>query len=186
MSSSYHRNLLSKVMKLSEDRSSWENAVREWEIFDHEEDETATSSCVCGKEGLRYLFTIKNDINGNKIFPIGSVCINKFGREDLDSQTTVLEKLYKLHHAIEDGQYITLTSDYFSRNLLKYLYDNDVFVPNQYNNNDGFNDYNFLLKMFNRRNKDSSSEREERKVKALIMVIRNYLLKNIAHRIKQH
>src|SRR5690606_23361619 len=128
----------------------------------------------------------KNSINGNTLFPIGSVCINKFEREDLKIQTSVFEKLYQLHHAIEDGEYITLTSDYFSRHLIKYLYDSDVFEGNKYNNYDGYNDYDFLLKMFNRRNKELNSSREEGKIKALIMVIREFLQTNFAHKVHQH
>jgi len=29
------------------------------------------SSCICGKENIKYLFTIKNNINGNSVYPIG-------------------------------------------------------------------------------------------------------------------
>lgn len=67
----YYRNLIQRVIDNSE-ASTWENAVLEWEIFDCEEDETLESSCICGKEELRYLFTIRNTTNGNVIYPIGN------------------------------------------------------------------------------------------------------------------
>ena len=75
----YVQNLIVRVIDASE-ADTWENAVQEWEIVDCEEDEDLTESCVCGKEELRYLFTIRNVYNGNLLFPIGSSCIKKFGR----------------------------------------------------------------------------------------------------------
>ena len=51
-------------------------AVQEWEIYDCIEDMSCRSRCVCGKENIRYLFTIRNLFNNSLIFPIGSSCIN--------------------------------------------------------------------------------------------------------------
>ena len=67
--SAYYRNLIQRVIDNSES-DIWESAVFEWEIFDWEEDETLESSCICGKENLRYLFTIRNTLNGNILYPI--------------------------------------------------------------------------------------------------------------------
>jgi len=69
----YYRNLIQHVINNSE-ASNWENVVLEWEVFDCEEDETIQSSCICGKEELRYLFAIRNTRNGNFLYPIGSSC----------------------------------------------------------------------------------------------------------------
>jgi len=46
---------------------------------------------VCGHQQLRYLFTIENGRNGNVLFPIGSVCIKQFGRQDLDDEAAIRE-----------------------------------------------------------------------------------------------
>lgn len=73
----YVQNLIVRVINASE-ADNWENAVQEWEIVDCEEDEDLSESCVCGKEELRYLFTIRNVYNGNLLFPIGSSCIKPF------------------------------------------------------------------------------------------------------------
>ena len=62
-SNQYYENLIKRVIELSES-NIWERAVLEWEIFDCEIDDTMTESCVCGKEHLRYLFTIRNAKNG--------------------------------------------------------------------------------------------------------------------------
>ncbi len=80
-------------------------------------------------------------------------------------------------NAVEDGEYITLDAKYFSRKLLKYFYDQGVFSDSQYNNYNGFNDYKFMLQMFNKKNKGSISPRQQTKINALIMNnIRPYLI----------
>ena len=114
MSNSYVSNLIKRVMDASFG-STWEEAVQEWEIVDCEEDETSTSMCVCGKENIRYLYTIQNRETGCVISPIGSSCIQKFEREDLSERAAVLEEMFKLYKAIRHGERIELTSDFFSR-----------------------------------------------------------------------
>ncbi|MDU2026020.1 MAG: hypothetical protein E6729_10745 [Finegoldia magna] len=71
-------------------------------------------------------------------------------------------------HAVENKKFITISSDLFSRKLLKYLYDLGAFEDNQYNHNCGYNDYKFLLKMFNKRKKNIT-ENQKRKVSAIIV-----------------
>jgi hypothetical protein len=61
MASAYYNNLIRCVLDAS--RSDyWETAVYEWEIVDYEEDESCESACICGKQGIRYLYTIRNNI----------------------------------------------------------------------------------------------------------------------------
>ncbi len=62
----------------------------EWEIIDCEEDESCSEMCICGKENIKYLYTIKNIYNANILFPIGSSCIKKFDRKDLREKTTLM------------------------------------------------------------------------------------------------
>ena len=71
----YFNKLIQTVIELSES-DSWEDAVTEWLIEDCEEDEMCKGTCICGKEKLRYLFTIRNTYNQNILFPIGSSCIH--------------------------------------------------------------------------------------------------------------
>lgn len=83
--------------------------------------------------------------------------------------------MFKLFHAIKTNQFIELNSDYFSRKLLEYIFDQGVFRPNQYNHFDGGNDFDFMLKMFNKRSKPSPSQ--SRKITAIIMTsIKPYLI----------
>lgn len=163
--SSYYRRLIEAVLRYS-DATEWSAAVLEWCIDDVEEDETQQESCICGKENLRYLFTIRNTINGNTLYPIGSSCIKKFERSDLDEEVAVKEQLFKLLHAIEGRNFLTLSSAFFSRKLLRYLYDIGAFKATPYNNFEPYDDYQFMLEMFNKRNR---SDRQEKKATAIIL-----------------
>lgn len=144
----------------------WRNAVLEWEISNCEEDEERESSCLCGKENIRYLFTIINTKNNNILYSIGSSCIKKFERNDFNNVVDVKEKLFNLFHAIENDGYITLSSKLFSRKLLEHLYNLGAFRPTKYNSYDSKNDYLFMLNMFNKR---SRTEKQEKKVTAIIL-----------------
>lgn len=168
MASDYSTNLLKRVVD-SSNASNWDAAVDEWEITDWEEDEDAETSCICGKENIRYLYTITNTENGNVLKPIGSQCIKKFKRSTLNQKTALYESLFKLRRAIQSNKFIELKSTFFSRALLKYLDEQDVFKPNNFNKWDGHADYLFLLKMFNKRDKTSISNKQQRKITALIL-----------------
>lgn len=150
----YMERLIKTVIELSHG-NDWDTAVVEWEIIDCEEDSTLSESCICGKEHLFYLFTIKNIITGSTLFPIGSSCIKKFGRDDLNDEASVREKMFKLYHAVENNQFISLSPEFFSRKLLKKLFEDGAFDC-EYNDYDGLDDYEFIVKMFNKRDKSSS------------------------------
>jgi len=170
------------VLEKSE-ATKWDSAVKEWELEDVEEDETLEESCVCGKEGLRYLFTIRNDKNGNYLYPIGSSCINRFGRADLTEKVAVKEQLFRLLHDIEERKFITLSSEFFSRRLLRYLYDNGAFMATKYNGYEPYNDYQFLLDMFNARD---WTNKQERKANAIIInSIKPFLHKMLFNKIRK-
>lgn len=150
MNNKYFNNLKEIILYNSESKD-WENAVQEWEILDCEEDISLLSSCICGKENIKYLFTIKNNVNDKTLFPIGSSCIKKFNRTDLNEVTAIKEGMFKLLHAIKENKFISLNSEFFSRKLLKALYQDGAFKENEYNDFDSKNDYNFILQMFNKK-----------------------------------
>ena len=181
MSSSIER-LKNKVLSRSRSKI-WEEAVKEWDITDCEEDESLESECVCGQEGLRYLYTIRNRETGLCLFPIGSRCIKRFEREDLNEEISVREKMYKLLHAAADRKFIELNSEFFSRKLLLKLYDEGAFVPSEYNDYNAYNDYLFLRNCFNAR---SISPKQEAKARAVIAgQILPYLRKTLKIREKK-
>ncbi|MGB7606102.1 MAG: hypothetical protein WBL93_11590 [Lutisporaceae bacterium] len=184
MGNAYRENLIERVLEASENQY-WDSAVLEWEIVDCDEDDTLSASCICGKEELRYLFTIQNAKNGNTLYPIGSSCIKKFEREDLNEKASIQEKLFKLYHAIIQFNYITLSAESFSRKLLKYLFENGVFKATKFNDFNPEVDYEFMLKMFNKRDKDTITTKQQRKINAIIMTsIRPYLVEQLREKIK--
>ena len=167
MESTYVKNLICKVINKSES-DNWDDAVTEWEIIDCEEDESCSEMCICGKENIKYLYTIKNIYNANILFPIGSSCIKKFDRKDLREKTTLMEAQFKLLHAVEKNQFLTLSTDLFTRRLLLWLYEEGAF-NSKYNNFNGEVDYNFMLKMFNKRNKDDITVAQRKKIAAILL-----------------
>lgn len=183
--SKYYDNLIKRVLQLSES-DIWDFAASEWEICDCEEDCSRSTSCICGKEELRYLFTIKNTENGNNLYPIGSSCIQKFGRSDLKAETKVHEAMFRLLHAVENNEFITLDSGYFTRKLIVALYEEGAFPDNRYNCYDGQNDCQFLLDMFNKRDKATLTRAQESKIRALIgYTIRPFLIHKLSCKIHQ-
>lgn len=172
----YVQRFIRKIIDESE-ANVWDSAVFEWEIVECKEDRSANSSCICGKKHIRYLYTIRNKLNGNELEPIGSKCIEKFDRQDFDEKIDLMERLYKLREGLETGECTTVKSKYFSRKILEYLLNHQVFTPSIYNNNDGVNDYQFLKNIFNSRIK-KLSEKQENKMKALLYAVILPFLKN--------
>lgn len=115
MGSSFDK-LVNTVIEFSSSKD-WQNAVSEWILIDTEEDEFAESKCICGKENIRYLHRIKNVTNDNELFPIGSSCIKKFNRTDLNEQISVKEKLFKLYHAVGNKEFLELALNYSAESL---------------------------------------------------------------------
>lgn len=183
MESAYVKNLIMRVIQNSES-NTWEDAVMEWEITDCEEDENASEICICGKENIKYMFTIRNTINDNMLYPIGSSCIKKFNRADMKEETSLYESMFKLLHAVESNRYLSLSSELFSRKLLKYLFEQGAFNT-EYNDFDGEEDYEFMLKMFNKRDKRSITMRQDKKIKAILLSsIKPFLQNKLAEKIK--
>lgn len=181
MSRNYHNNLIKRVLDNSE-ANNWKEAVEEWKIEDVIEDSSLHASCICGQENLHYLFTIKNNLNGNVLYPIGSRCIKKFGQNHLNKEVAVQKKLFELLHALEENKFIELSSEYFSRNLLEYLFDKGAFKSTKWNKYNPKNDYEFMLDMFNQRKPLTSNQ--QRKVNAIILnSIRPYLQEYLTNKI---
>ena len=176
--SKYLENLVKTVIDSSL-ANNWQDAVMEWDIIDCEEDESLSESCICSKEELRYLYTIQNVYNGNILFPIGSSCIKKFNRSELIDIIKEKEELFELYRAIRTNKYITLDSMYFTRRALKVLYNNGAF-DTSFNGYNGWHDYQFMLEMFNKKNKSSITKNQQSKINAIILNgIKPYLVSNL-------
>lgn len=166
MKTTARQKLINAIVDNSES-TEWESAVQEWSMTACRIDSSCSSQCVCGQERIKYLFEITNFLNRNILFPIGSRCINKFGRKDLDEQVDVYEQMCRLLEAVKAGEYIALDSKLFSKKLIKYLYEHGVFQATSYNLNNSYNDYKFLIDMFGKRN--PPTVHQQKKINALII-----------------
>ena len=157
--------------------NNWQDAVLEWTLIDTEEDEQNESQCICGKENIRYLHRIRNIHNGKVLFPIGSSCIKKFDRADLNELISIREKLFKLYHAVGNREFLELSPDLFSRKLINYLYDEGAF-ESENKIYSAYGNYKFFLDMFNK--KSEMSVKQDKKVKAILLnKIKPFVLKRL-------
>lgn len=180
--STYREKLIEVVMHNSRGKT-WEEAVREWEIIDCIEDESQSESCICGKDGIKYLYKIHNLLTNVVLFPIGSRCIQKFERKDLNEKIYATEQMFKLLHAVDNDEFLELKQGLFSRKILYALYEEGAFKPNEYNNYDGRNSYEFMLKMYNQRK--AITPKQQSKINAvLINDIKPFLKDKLAGKIK--
>lgn len=164
MKNNYYENFVSVILENSESKN-WDEAKTEWDITDVYEDESLSESCICGKENLRYVYTITNRINGKSLYPIGSHCITHFENANLNERIETDKQLFKLAHAINAHETIDFSSKYFSKKLLTFLYDNKAFKANKDNDYNPKNDLIFLLNMFNM--KKAGNENQQKSLKEL-------------------
>jgi hypothetical protein len=64
-----------------------------------------TETCVCGKTGLRTVFTVTNNITSKSLHPIGSKCIEHFaggGGGNDDDEPVDQERLADLRQQMSD------------------------------------------------------------------------------------
>lgn len=142
----YTYNMVNIVLSNS-DAPDWEAARKEWEVTGCEEDESCSGACVCGKKGLKYLYTIRNKETGCVVYPIGYSCIHKLGRSDLDEETACWRMAFVLMEEavrLGKGKQVEIDSGFFSRRFLYFLYEQGAFKPSENGGRDGFKDYLFL------------------------------------------
>ena len=98
--SKYQENLIKTVMDKSWG-NTWEEAVQEWDIIDCAEDNSLSRSCICGKEQIKYLYRLHNRKTNQWLFPIGSSCIKKFQRKDLQEKTELQKQCLNCYMLLE-------------------------------------------------------------------------------------
>ena len=102
----------------------------------------------------------------------------------MNKKTVLWEGEFKLLHAVEKNEYLSLSPELFSRKLLKQLYEEGAFNC-EYNNFEGRKDYEFMVKMFNKKNKDSISLKQDKKIKAILLnSIKPFLQKKLLEKLK--
>lgn len=159
-----HADLIRTVIS-SSDSKTWRKARLEWFVKSMDEDESLESTCICGHEHLRYLFTIENRDNGNQLYPIGSKCIELFSSDRMNrdakmqlAEWRLIRRIIRHAQICGKGDIIDFDSlrPSLSRKLLQHLYRRKVF---------NWLDYKFMLDMFNMRNE--MTVRQERKYYAI-------------------
>lgn len=159
---------LKRVVESQSAAAHFSCAVLEWDVVELEENPQQDGECVCGQQNLKLMFTIHNRVNGAKIYPIGSQCVNHFERKDLNEQVSVLSSALKLRKSFLNGENVTVTAQYFTKAVLGWLQDEGAFGPDQYNGDDPQGDHSFLIKMFNKCDISAISRAQNRKVHMLL------------------
>jgi hypothetical protein len=158
---------LKKVIEDNSVAAHFHDAVHEWAVVAVEEHPDNEGECLCGQQNLLYMYTINNSENQKTLSYIGSQCVHHFKRQDLDAQVSVFSKLLALRRAIDARENITLTSDYFSRALLDWLFTEGAFNSER-NGYNGEQDYAFFVEMFNKHKKEEISDARNRKIWAML------------------
>lgn len=165
--SSQFESLKSAVLDKSS-AANWIAARAEWDIAHFEEDASRKGVCICGQPNLTKLFTIRNRNTGDELYPIGSSCIEHFGRRDLDAEADLLPSLSRLRESILVGGEFDLAPPLFSKALFDHFLKEGVFTPDRWNGRNGQGDYDFLMGLFRKRDKDSISDAKWRKASTII------------------
>ena len=161
----YVNDFIKEILDYSQSKD-WKTAVLEWEVVGCVEDTKRRESCICGKEKLRYLFEIRNTKTNQTIFPIGSSCIKKFERHELDEKVDIYKQMAKLMQKLQKNEHIMFNSENFSKKLLAYFLRHGAFKPNKFNNYRAIDDFKFMTDMFNKRT--ALTEKQQKKVNAII------------------
>lgn len=72
-----HTDLIPHLKRLSKEKQNDRKVFHEWGLIWVEDIGHAEESCPCGKEGIRYLYHIRNKITSSETF-VGSRCITFF------------------------------------------------------------------------------------------------------------
>ena len=111
-------NLIKNVLEHSEETQDYNIAAFEWDIVDCAL--VRNSVCLCGKENIKYCYTIQNFKNNNVLYPIGSSCIRKFNNDNLTNKTKIYEKNNK-EFKNKGGKCDGLTYDEICKNHKDYI-----------------------------------------------------------------
>lgn len=126
-------------------------AVEEWSITDFTYLEAGTGICECNNAHLRHLYELTNDITGERLYPVGSVCIERFGNASLSAKLREVEAIHDLIEATVEGKFISLKRNslgesLFSRKAINFLQSQGCFREFR-----GRNNGDTLLELFNKR-----------------------------------
>jgi hypothetical protein len=111
----YIRNLSEAVLPLSLSQG-FKEACTEWTIDSYYYTNFG-ETCICGKEKIKHVYSIYNEVTDEILKPIGSKCIHKFDNSCLRIIVRVLE-----HHSKDEFKYGKYANN---PKTLEYIYEND-------------------------------------------------------------
>jgi|SRR6056297_1020917 len=84
--------LIKEVINISES-NNWDDAIKEWKIFDVVElEKREFEQCLCGKYPIKQVIKLNNK-NNNREINVGNCCVNKFfGIKDYNKVFVALRK----------------------------------------------------------------------------------------------
>ncbi|WP_341931511.1 hypothetical protein [Streptococcus pluranimalium] len=120
-------------------------AIKEWQSIAKIHNEIDSSiRCLCGTKGIKDWYELVNAKNGKRLIHIGANCIEYFTAATDYLPAKEIKKLGNLKRLASQNQVPEFTKTNFSRPLLTYLLENDVFRERPDNNFHAFNDYKLL------------------------------------------
>ncbi|MGT2832871.1 hypothetical protein [Streptococcus halotolerans] len=120
-------------------------AIKEWQSIAKIHNEIDDSiRCLCGTRGIKDWYELINAKNGKRLVHIGANCITYFTAATDYLPAKEVKKLGHLKRLASHQQLPEFTKTYFSRPLLTYFLENDVFRERPENNFHAFNDYKRL------------------------------------------
>ena len=102
---------------------------------------------------------------------------------EVDSHEKEYRKLQKYNFKTEAKFSNLVAPNKYEEISFDALYEEGVFEPNKFNRYDGNNDYQFMLDMFNKRNKSEITEQQHRKIRSLMAYsIKPFLRKRLKYK----
>lgn len=173
MSGSNFKKLRTEVLSHSA-ANNFIDAAKEWDVISIYQDPDQT--CVCGKEGLRWCYKIRNRVTGEVLYPVGDVCIHHFGSEMMDQTAADMRHVLEIGIASATTPGVAMpvrsarNGGTFSRATIDALQRAGALAPRDGDGVGGLTDQearDLLLSEFNARNYDAA-----RAAKALAIVER--------------
>lgn len=138
----------------------------------------------------RYLQTLIKDVMDSSESNSWESAVTEWEISDVEEDESLeescicgKEQLFKLLHAVEENQFLQLSSEFFSRKLLLYLYEIGAFKPTKWNDFQPEKDYKFMLDMFNKRTR---TDKQDKKATAIILgSIKPFLQVELAGKVKR-
>lgn len=161
---------------------AWEEKTEKWNLCGYKMGGYRFGYCRFEEEGVNYMFVLKEMPVNSQAGSSDTGQGKNPGRKELKEKIDMQTRIFRLLSAVEDHAFLSLSPDLFSGKVLKALYEEGTFPPTKYNRNNGKADYQFLLTMLNKRNKDEITPKQQKKIAAILLnSVKPYLKKKLTN-----